>query len=66
MNSYSNWELIVVFSVVGGAFALGFVLIAVWAIRNDQFKDVEGVKYRMMDDFHDVRSTDSKKRGEEL
>ncbi|MEY3315136.1 MAG: cbb3-type cytochrome oxidase assembly protein CcoS [Holophagaceae bacterium] len=66
MNSYSNWELIVVFSVVGGAFALGFVLIAVWAIRNDQFKDVEGVKYRMMDDFHDVRSTESKKRGEEL
>jgi nitrogen fixation-related uncharacterized protein len=66
MNSYSNWELIVVFSVVGGAFALGFVLIAVWAIRNDQFKDVEGVKYRMMDDFHDVRSIDSKKRGEEL
>ncbi|HCG36975.1 MAG: cbb3-type cytochrome oxidase assembly protein CcoS [Holophagaceae bacterium] len=66
MNSYSNWELIVVFSVVGGAFALGFVLIAVWAIRNDQFKDVEGVKYRMMDDFHDVRSTESKKKGEEL
>ena len=48
MNTYSNWELIVVFSVVGGAFALGFVLIAVWAIRNDQFKDVEGVKYRML------------------
>ncbi|MFM8429518.1 MAG: cbb3-type cytochrome oxidase assembly protein CcoS [Holophagaceae bacterium] len=66
MNSYSNWELIVVFSVGGGAFALGFGLIAVWAIRNDQFKDVEGVKYRMMDDFHDVRSTESKKRGEEL
>jgi nitrogen fixation-related uncharacterized protein len=41
-------------------------LIAVWAIRNDQFKDVEGVKYRMMDDFHDVRSTESKKKGEEL
>jgi nitrogen fixation-related uncharacterized protein len=66
MNTYSNWELIVVFSVVGGAFALGFVLIAVWAIRNDQFKDVEGVKYRMMDDFQDARSNKSKQKDEEL
>ena len=66
MHAYSNWELIVVFSVVGGAFALGFILIAVWAIRNDQFKDVEGVKYRMMEDFQDVRSAQSKQKGEEL
>ncbi|MFZ9834707.1 MAG: cbb3-type cytochrome oxidase assembly protein CcoS [Holophagaceae bacterium] len=66
MHTYSNWELIVVFSVVGGAFALGFVLIAVWAIRNDQFKDVEGVKYRMMDDFQDVRSNQAKQKGDDL
>jgi nitrogen fixation-related uncharacterized protein len=36
----------------GLAFAAGFVLIAVWAIRDGQFKDVEGVKYRMMKDFN--------------
>jgi cbb3-type cytochrome oxidase maturation protein len=42
----------IVFTVVGLAFAAGFVLIAVWAIRDGQFKDVEGVKYRMLKDFN--------------
>ena len=47
-----NWLLIIVFTVVGVAFAAGFVLFALWAIRDGQFKDVEGVKYRMLDDFN--------------
>ena len=44
--------LIIVFTAVGVAFAIGFVLMAVWAIRAGQFKDVEGVKYRMLEDFN--------------
>jgi cbb3-type cytochrome oxidase maturation protein len=49
---YENFKLIVVCTVVGLAFAAGFVLMAVWAIRAGQFKDVEGVKYRMLEDFN--------------
>ncbi|MDE3246569.1 MAG: cbb3-type cytochrome oxidase assembly protein [Acidobacteriota bacterium] len=37
---------------MGLAFAAGFVMFALWAIRAGQFKDVEGVKYRMLDDFN--------------
>jgi len=48
----THWVLIIVFTVVGLAFAAGFVLFALWAIRDGQFKDVEGVKYRMLDDFN--------------
>jgi len=48
----SHWVLIIVFTVVGLAFAAGFVLFALWAIRDGQFKDVEGVKYRMLEDFN--------------
>jgi cbb3-type cytochrome oxidase maturation protein len=47
----THWALIISFTAVGLAFAAGFVLLAVWAIRNGQFKDVEGVKYRMLQDF---------------
>lgn len=47
----THWVLIIAFTAVGIAFAAGFVLIAVWAIRAGQFKDVEGVKYRMLEDF---------------
>ncbi len=47
----THWVLIIAFTAVGLAFAAGFVLIAVWAIRAGQFKDVEGVKYRMLEDF---------------
>jgi len=47
----THWALIITFTAVGAAFAAGFVLLAVWAIRNGQFKDVEGVKYRMLEDF---------------
>ena len=48
----THWVLIIVFTVVGLAFAAGFVLFALWAIRDGQFKDVEGVKYRMLEDFN--------------
>lgn len=48
----AHWILIIVFTTVGLAFATGFVLFALWAIRAGQFKDVEGVKYRMMEDFN--------------
>lgn len=47
-----NWTLIIVFTAVGVAFAAGFVLFALWAIRDGQFKDVEGVKFRMLEDFN--------------
>jgi cbb3-type cytochrome oxidase maturation protein len=49
---HANWTLIIVFSAVGLAFAAGFVLFALWAIRDGQFKDVEGVKFRMLEDFN--------------
>ena len=52
---HANWTLIIVFTAVGLAFAAGFVLFALWAIRDGQFKDVEGVKYRMLDDFNPKR-----------
>lgn len=51
----TNWILIIVFTAVGLAFATGFVLFALWAIRDGQFKDVEGVKYRMLEDFNPKR-----------
>jgi cbb3-type cytochrome oxidase maturation protein len=47
-----NWTLIIVFTAVGLAFATGFVLFAFWAIRDGQFKDVEGIKFRMLEDFN--------------
>ena len=49
---HPNWTLIIVFTAVGIAFAAGFVLFALWAIRDGQFKDVEGVKFRMLEDFN--------------
>lgn len=48
----THWALIIVFTTVGLAFAAGFVMFALWAIRAGQFKDVEGVKFRMLDDFN--------------
>lgn len=52
MDPHTAKLMTLVFTVVGLAFAAGFVLIAVWAIRDGQFKDVEGVKYRMLKDFN--------------
>ncbi len=44
------WAMIILFTTIGLAFATGFVMFAIWAIRSGQFKDVEGVKYRMLED----------------
>ena len=54
------WGLIILFTGIGLAFAAGFVLFAIWAIRSGQFKDVEGVKYRMLEDHkaEDVKQGD--------
>ncbi len=57
-----HWTLIIVFTTVGVAFAAGFVMFALWAIRAGQFKDVEGVKYRMLEDFN---PKDVKKEGKD-
>jgi cbb3-type cytochrome oxidase maturation protein len=59
-----NWLLIIVFTVVGVAFAGGFVLFALWAIRDGQFKDVEGVKYRMLEDFNPKKPRGGKPKEE--
>ena len=50
-SATTPWGLIIAFTTVGVAFAAGFVLFAIWAIRSGQFKDVEGVKYRMLEDY---------------
>jgi cbb3-type cytochrome oxidase maturation protein len=63
MDPHTTNMMVLVFTIVGLAFAAGFVLIAVWAIRNGQFKDVEGVKYRMLKDFNAKGDT---KDGEEF
>lgn len=34
---------------VAGVFALVMVLFYIWARRTEQFEDIEGVKYRMLD-----------------
>jgi cbb3-type cytochrome oxidase maturation protein len=34
---------------VAGIFALVMVLFYLWARRSQQFEDIEGIKYRMLD-----------------
>ena len=63
MDPMQTKLMVVTFTVVGLAFAAGFVMVAVWAIRAGQFKDVEGVKYRMLEDFN---AKGGKKDGEEF
>ena len=63
MDPMQTKLMVITFTVVGLAFAAGFVMVAVWAIRAGQFKDVEGVKYRMLDDFN---AKGGKKDGEEF
>ncbi len=63
MDPMQTKLMVITFTVVGLAFAAGFVMVAVWAIRAGQFKDVEGVKYRMLNDFNAKGST---KDGEEF
>ena len=63
MDPMQTKLMVVTFTVVGLAFAAGFVMVAVWAIRAGQFKDVEGVKYRMLNDFN---AKGGQKDGEEF
>ena len=46
--------------------ALGFAawLLFLWAVKSDQYDDVERPKHRMLDDDDVVRDTDGKSRGE--
>ncbi|MBI5419056.1 MAG: cbb3-type cytochrome oxidase assembly protein CcoS [Deltaproteobacteria bacterium] len=43
---WTTWLLILI-SIVLGA---GAWLLFVWAVRSDQYDDVEGAKHRMLDD----------------
>jgi cbb3-type cytochrome oxidase maturation protein len=45
--------------------ALGFAawLLFLWAVKSDQYDDVERPKHRMLDDDDDVRDTDGESRG---
>ena len=45
--------------------ALGFAawLLFLWAVKSDQYDDVERPKHRMLDDDDEVRDTDGKSRG---
>ncbi|HJW33798.1 MAG TPA: cbb3-type cytochrome oxidase assembly protein [Holophagaceae bacterium] len=63
MDPMQTKLMVITFTVVGLAFAAGFVMVAVWAIRAGQFKDVEGVKYRMLNDFN---AKGGQKDGEEF
>ncbi|MBI3130056.1 MAG: cbb3-type cytochrome oxidase assembly protein [Acidobacteria bacterium] len=63
MDPMQTKLMVITFTVVGLAFAAGFVMVAVWAIRAGQFKDVEGVKYRMLKDFN---AKGEQKDGEEF
>ena len=44
---YSNWLLL----AVGGTIFLGGMLAMLWAFRSGQFKNVETIKERMLEDF---------------
>ena len=45
--------------------ALGFAawLLFLWAVKSDQYDDVERPKHRMLDDDDEVRDTDVESRG---
>ena len=36
--------------------ALGFLLIFVWAVRDGRFRDIEGIKYRMLAEDNKFKS----------
>jgi len=46
--------------------ALGFAawLLFLWAVKSDQYDDVERPKHRMLDDEDEVRDTGGESRGE--
>ena len=45
--------------------ALGFAawLLFLWAVKNEQYDDVERPKHRMLDDDDEVRDTEGQSRG---
>lgn len=43
---------------------LGVWLVFIWAVRRGEFDDVEGPKYRMLDEDESSQVPDSFKRGE--
>jgi len=45
---YSNWLIL----AVAGTIFVGGVLALLWAFRSGQFRNVEAVKERMLEDFH--------------
>jgi cbb3-type cytochrome oxidase maturation protein len=42
----------------------GVWLFFIWAVKKGEFDDVEGPKYRMLDDDHDPRDQTHSKNGE--
>ena len=56
------WTTLLLIAV---SLALGFAawLLFLWAVKSDQYVDVERPKHRMLDDDDVVRDTDGKSRG---
>jgi len=44
LNYAGNWIVIIVVSI----FEIGFAAAMLWAVRDGQFHDIEGIKYRML------------------
>lgn len=55
------WTTLLLIAV---SLALGFAawLLFLWAVKSDQYDDVERPKYRMLDDDDDVRDPDGESR----
>jgi cbb3-type cytochrome oxidase maturation protein len=55
------WTTLLLIAV---SLALGFAawLLFLWAVKSDQYDDVERPKHRMLDDDGEVRDTDVKSR----
>ena len=56
------WTTLLLIAV---SLALGFAawLLFLWAVKSDQYDDVERPKHRMLDDDDEARDTDGKSRG---
>jgi cbb3-type cytochrome oxidase maturation protein len=56
------WTTLLLIAV---SLALGFAawLLFLWAVKSDQYDDVERPKHRMLDDDDDVMDTDGESRG---
>jgi cbb3-type cytochrome oxidase maturation protein len=56
------WTTLLLIAV---SLALGFAgwLLFLWAVKSDQYDDVERPKHRMLDDDDEVRDTDGEPRG---